>query len=370
MSKTSSLAFLPLLVAVLIAGCASTGGNESASTGDAADDSQKADNGTSTIIYDPAKKPEKPESPKNSKSPMESKVTMDIAAGTVGDAVRAIGESHGGNLVLMAGAESKTIPALEFKRADLAEVATGLGAAAGLAAQETPDYYFLFLPGYEPLVDISLTGMLASANGRQRTDVAFGYGLRLYTTFAWMSYALDRTIVADNSVADARCGELALQQVPLEAAVEAILKSARVHSFLVDSTDEYIFIHNPNNTSPREALLNANPLDNEQKELLSRTVSLVLPYAPSPGKPLEMQQHSSRLGEVLDSLSQQLGVTVVAEKGLENLPINPVVLTKVRLGTALDLVVRQWLVPNYGYQVTHDRIVIRTRQPEAADPTG
>jgi hypothetical protein len=39
-------------------------------------------------------------------------------------------------------------------------------------------------------------------------------------------------------------------------------------------------------------------------------------------------------------------------------------MTNVRLSTALDLVIRQWLIPNYGYQVTHDRIVIRTRQSQ------
>jgi len=367
---------MPLILALLAAACASTGNGESTRAADPSDAVTEAGSGSSKIIYSPSPKSEggdlekgdseEQKLPKNQKPPMESKVTIDLAAGTVGEAVRAIGESHGGNLVLMAGAESRTVPALEFKRADLSEVATGLAAAAELAAQETADYFFLFPPGYEPLVDVSLSGAITPKYGRERTDVTFGYGLRLYTVFAWMSYALDRNIVADNSVADARCGELALQQVPLETAIEAILKSARANSFRVDSTEEYVFIYNPNNTSPREALLNANPLDREQEQLLNRTVSLILPDAPSPGRPLEMQQHSSDLGEVLASLSRQLGVTVVAEKSLENLPVNPVVLNGVRLGTALDLVVRQWLVPNYGYQVTHDRIVIRVRQPDRA----
>jgi hypothetical protein len=365
MRSTLNASLLHLIILALLVGCASTGHDNSVNASAPADTSQLADNsGSGRIIYNPAQKPVENVAPKESKSPMKSKVTLDVAAGIVSDAIRAVGAAHGGNLVLMSGAEPGVVPAQQFKRAELSQVATRIAAAANLAVQETPDYYFLFLPGYEPLVDVSLTGAIPQEYGRQRTDVTFGYGLRLYTAFAWMSYALDRSIVADNSIADARCGELALQHVPLESAIEAILKSARVNSYALDSTDEYIFIHVPSNTSPPEALLNANPLEENQRQLLDRTVSLVLPNAPSPGKPLEMQQHTSQLGEVLESISQQLGVTVVAESGLEKLPVNPVVMTNVRLSTALDLVIRQWLIPNYGYQVTHDRIVIRTRQSQ------
>lgn len=357
--KHSTLILLFVAVGLIfLPACASTGGNDSP---DAQAEDQDSDAGK--IIYDPAKpsaeaKPAKPE-----KSPMESAISIALPASSAADAVRAIGEAYGGNLVLMAGAEPRPVAATAFKRAELSEVATGLAAEAGLAVQETAHYYFLFPPGYEPLVDVSLAGRLSSANGQQRADVAFGYGLRLYTVFAWMGYALDRTIVADNSVADARCGELALQQVPLEAALEAVLKSARVNSFALDCTDEFVFIYNPNNSSPRDCMLNTNTLSVEDERLLDRKVNLVLPNAPTPGRPLEMQQHSSQLGSVLGSMSDQLGVTIVAESGLEELPINPAVITNVRLRTALDLVIRQWLVPNYGFQVTRDRIVIRTRQP-------
>lgn len=358
MKPSKWILYATCMALVILSACASTGAKDSA------DSPEKTTEGTSgKIIYDPAKKPTDTAAAKPGKSPMETRVTIDLQVATAGDAVRAIGESHGGNVVLMAGAETRPVTDLTFKRAELSEVVTGLAATAGLAVQETAHYYFLFPPGYEPLVDVSLAGMIAPDFGPQNTDVTFGNGLRLYTVFAWMSYALDRTIVADNSVADARCGELALQQVPLASALEAVLKSARVNAFVVDCTDEYVFIHNPNNKSPRETLLNSNPLNAAEVELLDRPVSLVLPFAPSPGRPLEMQQHAFELGQVLDSMSQQLGVTVVAEEGLEELPVNPAVIANVRMRTALDLVIRQWLVPNYGYQVTHDRIVIRTRQP-------
>ncbi len=362
MTRITLLHLATVAALVSIAGCASTGKPESAAT---ANGSESA-SGSAKVIYNPANqaedsKPNKEESKTKAKSPMDSRVTLQVPAGTASSSVRAIGESIGGNLVLMAGTEDRPVGELNFKRAKPANVATAIAQAAGLAAQETPDYYFLFPPGYEALVNVSLAGKVPPDFGPPKTDVVFGYGLHLYTVFSWMGYALNCTIVADDAISDARCGELALTQVPLEAAVEAILKSARVNTFAVDCTDEYLFIYSPDNTNPRGALLNSNELDSEQQQTLKRRVTVVLPEAPSAGAPLEIQQFSSRLGNVLDSLSQQLGVTVVAEKGLEELPVNPVVLNHVPLQTALDLIVRQWLVPAYGYQMSHDRIIIRSR---------
>lgn len=370
MTRITLLYLATLVSLACIAGCASTGKTESAA---AASDTGESASGSAKVIYNPAKQEEdtdskkkepskeEPKKKKIEKSPMDSRVTLQVPAGTASSSVRTIGESIGGNLVLMAGTEERPVGELNFKRAKPAEVATAIAEAAGLAVQETPDYYFLFPPGYEALVDVSLAGKVPPDFGPPKTDVVFGYGLHLYTVFSWMSYALKCTIVADDAISDARCGELALTQVPLDAAVEAVLKSARVNKFAVDCTDEYLFIYNPDNANSREALLNSNELDSEQQQTLERRVTVILPEAPSAGTPLEIQQYSSRLGDILDSLSQQLGVTVVAEKGLEELPVNPVVLNHVKLRTALDLIVRQWLVPDYGYQMSHDRIVIRSR---------
>jgi LysM repeat protein len=66
-------------------------------------------------------------------------------------------------------------------------------------------------------------------------------------------------------------------------------------------------------------------------------------------------------------LSRQLGITIVAEKGLEGAPIKTGLMNDVRVSTALDLLVRQWPVPEFGYQFTQDRIVIRRRAAQEPD---
>jgi hypothetical protein len=294
-------------------------------------------------------------------STQDNTLTLTAGPEKLGEVVRTIGESVGGNLVLMGGLEARPIDTLTFKRAPMNEVAATLAAKGGLAVQETPEYYFLFPAGYEPLLQVSLSGKLTPADAGHTTDVVFGSGLRLFNVFSWMSLALHRTIIADNAISEARCGELALKQVSLEAALEAILKSARVVAFEVECTDEYIFFRNPKNANPATALLNTEPLEQPQTDALDRKVTVVLPQGAGPNRPVEMQWGPVPLKEVLESLSAQLGTPVVAEKSLNDLPVTPAVMPNVRVRTALDLLVRQWLLPDYGYQVTHDRIVIRKR---------
>ena len=338
-----AIAFAALsLTVLLLASCATTAKKEGSGTAAVPDKAEETEQGKTVSAQD-------------------STVTLTMTAAKQGDAVRAIGEAAGGNIVLMGGVETRPAGDLSFKQTPMSEVAATLAAKGKLAVQETPGYYFLFPAGYEPLLEVSLAGKLTPADSGHKTDVAFGTGLRLFNVFSWMSLALDRTIIADNAISEARCGELALKQVSLETALEAILKSARVVSFTVECTDEYIFFRNPDNANPATALLNTEPLEQPQTDALERRVTVVLPQAATTNRPVEMQWGPVPLEEVLDSLSKQLGTPVVAEKGLDELPVTPAVMTNVRVRTALDLLVRQWLLPDYGYQVTHDRIVIRKR---------
>ncbi|NJL72818.1 MAG: hypothetical protein HC888_15280 [Candidatus Competibacteraceae bacterium] len=68
------------------------------------------------------------------------------------------------------------------------------------------------------------------------------------------------------------------------------------------------------------------------------------------------------LEAVLPALTAQLGILVEASPEARDLPVNPCVLPGVRLRTALDLLVRQWPLPRYGYEVLPDRILIRPVQ--------
>ncbi|GMU93203.1 MAG: hypothetical protein AMXMBFR4_22610 [Candidatus Hydrogenedentota bacterium] len=291
----------------------------------------------------------------------KARISIERASASLGDLIREVGEQAGGNVVLMNGVESRAVIGVDLKKATLPETVARLATSGGLNVEDHPRYFFLYPPGYEALTELSLRGRMDPKYANIETDIVFGSGLRLYTTLTWMSHAMDLSIVADNAIADARCGELALQGVSLEHAIEALLKSARVSSFDIDSTDEYIFLYTPENSSPHDSLLEQETLTPAQKAWLDKRINLYLPEMPQPGQPLRMRSTATKLRAVLPALSQQLGVRVVAEKGLEEYPVNPFCLHGVRIRTALNLLIRQWLEPNYGCQILEDRVLIRRR---------
>ncbi|NUM55565.1 MAG: hypothetical protein HUU46_18120 [Candidatus Hydrogenedentes bacterium] len=310
-------------------------------------------------VYRPGEPAEKPAGkPAKSKN---VRVTIGPEAATLGDVIRSMGTQTGGNIVLMNGVESRVVRDLQIKRRPIRDAATTVAAHGGLAMEEHPQYYFLFPEGYEQLLNVTLSGRLDERYRDMKTDAVFGSGLPLCSVFMWMGYALRVSIVADNSIGDARCGELALAQAPLETAIEAILKSARVAAVQAESTPEFIFLSTPANTNPASALLDEASLGDKHRAVLDRKVTLALPYPLRTGQRMELPLNPSRLVDVLPALTEQLGVRVVAEKGLEQFPVNPCYLREVSVKTAMDLLIRQWLEPNYGYQVLDDRIVVRSR---------
>ena len=83
-----------------------------------------------------------------------------------------------------------------------------------------------------------------------------------------------------------------------------------------------------------------------------------LPFAPtSPTLP----RSGVRLGELLPTLSSQLGVQVTADAGMANFPVLPMTCRNVPIRTALDLLVRQWPVAGFGYAVTPSGIRLGRR---------
>ncbi len=354
-----------LSLCALTGACASNAKSEAASAVTAPDETPAVAGAlppsNPNEVYRPPKPKEKAAPEAKPEKPKKTSITIEAATLQLGDVIRRVGEQAGGNVVLMSGVENRIANNLDIKRRSLNDAAPMIANAGNVAVEKHPQYFFFFPEGYEQLLNVSLAGRLDARYSDIKTDAVFGSGLPLCSVFMWMSYALKVSIVADNSVGDARCGELALKQVPLETAIEAILKSARVAAVQAESTPDYIFLSAPQNTNPKSALLDEVSLDEKQRAMLEKSVMVALPYPLRTGQRLELPLTPSHLGDVLPALSEQLGVRVAAEKGLEKFPVNPFFLQKVTVKEALDLIVRQWLEPNYGYQVLADRIVIRRR---------
>ena len=105
-------------------------------------------------------------------------------------------------------------------------------------------------------------------------------------------------------------------------------------------------------------MLNRSQLGAGEQALLQRVVSLEVPRATGE---MTFYRTASKLGEVLPELSRQLGIPVEAAPALREFPVNWTVMHDVRVETAILLLIRQWPLERFGYEVYPDRILIRER---------
>lgn len=284
-------------------------------------------------------------------SPGFPRIALEAGAqATLGEALRYVGETFGGGAALVAGLEDRAAPAKGLGRSGFVPGLQRLAEQNNCKIQVTPHYVFFYPEGYEELEALTLAGKVGTPFDTTRASFAIGAGTDLFNALALLSTSLQMTVIADNIVADAWCGEVFLQEAPVSAIVEALLKSARVSPDLiaVESTDDYLFIRSTANQSRSPSCLNADELTPEQRAILAAPFSLRLPDT---GPELSFQAQPATLAQVLPALSRTLGVPVTATENMGRLPVNISVFQGVSAETALDLLVRQWLLPRYGYRM-------------------
>ena len=293
------------------------------------------------------------------------RVALEQDGSTLGQTVRHIGREVGGGLVMMNGVGNRRIPPVKVKRARYGKFAAQLAKHTSCLCEPTPWFFFLYpkeAEVYQPLLQVSLEGRLHPRYDTTALELLSGDRTPLHNVLTLLSQGDNITIIADNPVAGNLCGEIVLGLTPLEVVLEALLMSARVapDTFQVDSTEEYIFLYGTGNRNPRSVLLNEEGLNDTQRALLEKRVSVQLPV-PTDNNEQVYYADASSLSEVLGTLSHQLGVPVVADKQLQDFPVNPCVMNDVRLRTALDLLIRQWPIARFGYEVRGQDILIRAR---------
>lgn len=269
---------------------------------------------------------------------------------TLGEAFRHLGETFGGGAALLGGLEDNPAPANGLGTTGFVSGLERLAGQYRSKIQVTPHYVFFYPEGYEVLESISLAEKVDARFNMTRASFAIGAGTDLYNAFALLSTSLQMTIVADNRIAETWCGEIFLDDAPVSTIVETILKTARLapEAFEVESTSEYIFIRSTDNQSRAPSCLNKGELTAAQEALLASPITLRLPDT---GPELNFQSVSSPLATVLPALSSRLGIPVTATEGMGRLPVNLSVFQNLSVETAMDLLVRQWLLPRYGYRL-------------------
>lgn len=289
------------------------------------------------------------------------KVSYQQGHASLDQAVRYIGEAYGGGIVSILGVDVRAVPPMDHERIPYETFVDELAKSVECVWVREPDYYLILPPGYELLLDTRIDQVLPPRFETPTLDFAFGYNTKLYDVLASIGHSLGLAIATDNILGEQRVGEMNVPETPLPNALEAVLRSARVvpDAFSVECTEEYLFISAASNQARRNALLNPAPLPEAAEAFLDRIVHVTLPVAPPDAAHIAFNRSTLPLETVLPALSAQLGVLVEASPEVRDLPVNPCVLPGVRLRTALDLLVRQWPLPHYGYELLPDRILIR-----------
>jgi len=291
-----------------------------------------------------------------------TEITLDQGPRSLSETIRAVGEQYGGSVVAMHGIGQETVPSLALRRSTQHRYVTALAQAVGVELHNAGPYFFLYPDQrYAPLLDLSLAGQLPAAFDTTKVSLALGDGTQLFNALAILSNSLRVSLVADNAVADARCGELVLTDVSLRTCLEALLQSARVSpgNLAVHQGPSHALFAARGRAIPASYLVGAEPGPaSTVGNALAREVRVTLPRFVPEDKAVPVYDGPVELGTVLATLSSQLGFTVQARGDASTLPINPCALYGVSARVALDLIVGQWLTDAYGYTIEGDGVVI------------
>lgn len=284
-------------------------------------------------------------------------VTAEYLKQPLGIIVRDLAQQSGTGVVLMNGLEAVIIPEFRVDNTPPETALNQLADLTSLAAHQTPHYTFLYDQTYESLTTLRLDDVIPSTYANVNVDIAIGSDTPLFSALALIGHSTGLTLVADNAIADASCGELSLSNVPLIQAIEAILQSARIPRSNVSilASEEYIFMASPAHRMRRDLL---DESDNTQSMLDEPCSLSLLVYTGNDGQ-MNSQLGASPLHAVLPELSLQLGMPVKATDDVRTLPVNPMVINNVPRSTALNLIVRQWMIPAFQYEVIDGTITIK-----------
>lgn len=286
--------------------------------------------------------------------PKPAKVSLHIDQGPLAFAARQAAEVKAGSIVLMNGVASRMVGPFDFGKDDWEEITGALAKAANCEVAEGKHYHFVYPtgdPAYETLSGFTFGGSVDSRLASKETTFRFGADIPLYNALALLGHTLGVTLVADNAVADTLSGEVILDDAPLGDVLDALCKSARIarETVAAEGDATYVFIRSIENVSKQDLLTNENELDAAARERLEAKVDVSLPAPPKDNARFEAAEGPVTLASVLATLSAQLGVPVTADRGLEKLPVNPVVMRDIPARTAINLLIRQWPVAKFAW---------------------
>lgn len=273
--------------------------------------------------------------------------------------IREMNQQDSTNLVLMNGLENIPINITELEGLSSEKKLVTILQKYDLTQFKTKYYAFILAPQYEALNTLNLTKLIPKSYAKTKVNMGIGADTPLFSALALLSHTTGLSLVADQAMGDALCGELNLQETPVPKALEALLQSARIQpsALNISSNDKYILLHSAQHELRKKS--SSGPFSPTlQKELNEECSISLLFYTPTKTQ-VNSPLGASKLHTVLPELSLQLGIPIKAEGKVRHLPVNPMVLNNVTRAEALDILTHQWMLPIFVYQEHDGGIVIR-----------
>jgi len=262
------------------------------------------------------------------------------------------------SLVLMNGIENVLTLKADWEGLSSEDTLDYLLKTHKLSRFNTKYYTFICPPDYEVLSTIDLSHLIPKKYAKIKVNIAFGADTPLFSALALIGHSTGLTLVADQVMGDSLCGELRLYDTPLPQALEALVQSARVQprAIKVQGTQDYILLLSAAHSLRSKVQSGDIPKAMARKLAENCSISLLF-YTPS-GSEANSPLGASKLHTVLSELSLQIGIPIKAEGKINHLPVNPMVLNNVSREMALELILHQWMLPIFTYEVQDGSIML------------
>jgi hypothetical protein len=274
----------------------------------------------------------------------------------LGLTIRTTATKLGTNWALMNGVEATPFSELIINDETEEKISEAIASHARLETRIIGNIRFFFPEEY--------SGLLSSANGdiwsakysEKQFGLSFGADTPLSSLLATLGQSLKMTVVSDHTISDSLSGEISFSGVTLPDALAALLLSARIplDSISFEHSDEYVFIHSIRNPS-RPNYQIATPTPQNSQTLTERcTIDLANEIVNDSG----IRTNYKKLSEVVKQLSEQFEVAIEFDPTLKDFPITPMYIHDVTRKQALELLLRQWPVPQFGYSFDGEKILL------------
>jgi hypothetical protein len=271
--------------------------------------------------------------------------------------IQAAGKEIGANWALMNGIEVTPFTGLTIKNATEEEISEKIAVQAKLETQLIGSYRFFYPKEYIDLLPTNdADSEWSTKYSKNKIGLAFGADTPLSSILATLGQSLEMTFVADQTISDSLSGEISFKNISIQDALSGVLLSARIplDSILFEHSDEYVFIHSVRNPARPNYQIAPPNAQNQQKLAKLCTINLAHVIVDESGANARYR----KLSEVAQQISEQINIPIDYDPALKDFPITPMYIHETTRQHALELLLRQWPVPQFGYSFQGDKIYL------------